>query len=467
MKTFENNHWLDDILVKAIISQKPSPDFEKWQRAHPQAVQTLKSQATRKPHPRRLLDLGRIIMRSPITKLAIAATIIIAVFAGIYFITGKPPAVTCCAWAQIADKVAQFKTCVYSQHIQQSGGTIGQKGQQFEAKIYISSDYGYKSETTIDGKMFQSYMNPGKKVMIMLMPSEKKYMRMVLTDEMLGQMEKEMQDPRDMVTKFMSGPYKELGKDTINGVEVKGIEVNNPPAVQNIYNNFIGRMWVDVATEYPVRMEIEGEIGTGAQKINMVSVADDFEWGVELSPDLFKPDIPADFTMTAEVNIPNRDETGAIDGLKYFSELINGRYPDSMNDMSVTQEPMKVLTQSIQQSIQQSLVKDMNLADMGAKPSEAMRQELIDKAKKLSEPMQQELMYKIMKLKGPVFFYTKLAQDGNDPAYFGKDVTPGDANAVLMRWKVSDDAYRVIYGDLTVENVSAEQLKEMEQPAQQ
>ncbi len=411
--------------------------------------------------------MWRIIMRSPITKLAIAAVIIIAVLAGIYIITGKTPTVTCCAWAQIADKVAQIKTCVYSEHTRQSGGTIGQKCQQFEAKIYISSDYGYKSETTIDGNlMFQSYMNPGKKVMVVLMPLEKKYTRILLTDEMLAQMEKETQDPRDMVTKFMSGPYKELGKDTINGVEVKGIEVNNPPAVQTYYNNFIGRMWVDVATEYPVRMEIEAEIGTGAQKVNVVIVKDDFEWGTELSADIFKPDIPADFTLKAETKAPAQDETGAIDGFKCFSELTRGRYPDSMNEMSVMQEPMKILAQSFQQSIQQSLIKDMNLA-MGVKPSEAMRQELIDKAKKLSEPMQQELMDKIMKLKGPVFFYNKLVLEGKDPVYYGEDVNAGDANSVLMRWKISDDTYRVIYGDLSAENVTAEKLKEMERAAQQ
>lgn len=43
-------------------------------------------------------NVWRIIMRSRITKLAAAACIIIAVVAGIYFITGKTPAVTCCVW---------------------------------------------------------------------------------------------------------------------------------------------------------------------------------------------------------------------------------------------------------------------------------------------------------------------------------------------------------------------------------
>ena len=71
-----------------------------------------------------------------------------------------------------------------------------------------------------------------------------------------------------------------------------------------------------------------------------------------------------------------------------------------------------------------------------------------------------------MKFQVPVLFYTKLGRDGNDPMYYGKDVKTGDANTVLMRWKISDGTYRVIYGDLSAENVTAEKLKEMEQAAQ-
>jgi hypothetical protein len=72
----------------------------------------------------------------------------------------------------------------------------------------------------------------------------------------------------------------------------------------------------------------------------------------------------------------------------------------------------------------------------------------------------------MVKFQAPVLFYAKLTHDGNDPAYYGKDVTAGDANAVLMNWKISDGTYRVIYGDLSAENVTAEKLKQMEEAAQ-
>ncbi|HEY5503535.1 MAG TPA: hypothetical protein VIK28_00135, partial [Sedimentisphaerales bacterium] len=187
-------------------------------------------------------NIWRIIMRSPITKLAMAAVIIIAVLVGIYVITGKTPVVTCCAWAQIADKVAQIKTCIYNMHLRQSGGPLGQKVQEVESKIYISSDYGQRIETSLDGNVFQQvYVMADSNAEVLVMPSEKKYMRLVLTGDTQSKLKAQMQDPRDTITKFMTGPFKDLGKDTINGVEVKGIEVNNPPAVRGVYNNFIGR----------------------------------------------------------------------------------------------------------------------------------------------------------------------------------------------------------------------------------
>jgi hypothetical protein len=89
------------------------------------------------------------------------------------------------------------------------------------------------------------------------------------------------------------------------------------------------------------------------------------------------------------------------------------------------------------------------------------------KGTKPTDEQMQQMTTTMMKFQSPVLFYIKLGRDGNDPAYYGQDVKAGDANAVLMRWKISNDTYRVIYGDLSAENVTAEKLKEMERAAQQ
>jgi hypothetical protein len=130
---------------------------------------------------------------------------------------------------------------------------------------------------------------------------------------------------------------------------------------------------------------------------------------------------------------PKEAEASAIEGFRFFSKLTNGRYP-SMNMTTTMQEA------------EEALVRDMNI-DTRAEPNDRIRQKLISKA---------------MKLQRPFIFYSKLAKEGKDPAYYGDKVSAEFGESVLMRWKVADKQYRVIFGDLTVDTVSAEKLAELE-----
>jgi len=59
-------------------------------------------------------------------------------------------------------------------------------------------------------------------------------------------------------------------------------------------------------------------------------------------------------------------------------------------------------------------------------------------------------------------FYRGLVDDRKDAAYYGTTVAPKDPDKVLLRWRISDGEYRVIYGDLRAETVSPEKLAELE-----
>jgi hypothetical protein len=54
--------------------------------------------------------------------------------------------------------------------------------------------------------------------------------------------------------------------------------------------------------------------------------------------------------------------------------------------------------------------------------------------------------------------YEYLIQKFKDVVYYGDSVDPRDSNAVLIQWKVSEGEYRVVFGDLREETVSAEEL---------
>jgi hypothetical protein len=55
-----------------------------------------------------------------------------------------------------------------------------------------------------------------------------------------------------------------------------------------------------------------------------------------------------------------------------------------------------------------------------------------------------------------------LAGAEKEAVYYGDSVTADNPEAVLLRWKVSDDQYRVIFGDLSTSDVTTEELAELE-----
>ena len=45
MKSFKKDKWLDQLISRAAATDKPVPNFEKWLKEHPNAVQSLKTRA--------------------------------------------------------------------------------------------------------------------------------------------------------------------------------------------------------------------------------------------------------------------------------------------------------------------------------------------------------------------------------------------------------------------------------------
>ena len=60
------------------------------------------------------------------------------------------------------------------------------------------------------------------------------------------------------------------------------------------------------------------------------------------------------------------------------------------------------------------------------------------------------------------FFYNKLTRQKKDPVYYGETITVNDTDKVLVRWKISRNRYRVVYGSLKSETVTTEKLAELE-----
>ena len=60
----------------------------------------------------------------------------------------------------------------------------------------------------------------GEKIAVTPMPDKKKYMPIEFGDELFAKMKKQNNDPREMIKQMMRCEYTELGRSTIDGVEV-------------------------------------------------------------------------------------------------------------------------------------------------------------------------------------------------------------------------------------------------------
>ena len=399
--------------------------------------------------------LGDYIMKSRFTKLAAAAAVIIIVlFVGLPFVGEKHHGV---ALADVLAKVEQVKAFMYKMKTSTSGSMMtGMPGGMMEMDytITISEDYGWKweTQTTIPntGKTMTQimYLLPRQKTEIIIMPEMKKYMEMEFDDEFVARAKKQNNDPREMIKQIMGCQYTELGRSVIDGKEVEGFHTTDPAMLAGMGENIECTLWVDAKSWLPVRCEMDFEMG---EQMQANTVIYDFQWDIPVAASDFEPVIPGDYTpLSSEaIKLPSMSEDAAIEGFRFFVEQ-SGQYPKKLDMMSVMQELVDIQ-------------KTKEKMDTGPKSRIDPNQGGLENATKDTlEKVMKETMELMRPIQSVSMFYMKLVQDKKEPVYYGESVEPEDAGAILLRWKVSDGQYRVIFGDLKAMDVTAEQLAELE-----
>ena len=387
----------------------------------------------------------RSIMNNKLIKLAVAAAVVLALLAGvIYFSSSVGSSVV---WAEVAEKIEQTQNYSYRMHMTMSGDMMAQMSpdapttQEMDGFVLASTEYGMRMDNNLMGKMQQRiYFLPDEHAMIILMTEMKKYMRMEFDEDYLKNQWEQTRDPRQTINEFLKFDYTELPRETIDGVKVDGIEVTDPKFGGGMFKSFSARFWAEVRTGLPFRMEMDMEMDSpqGSMKMNMV--IDDYQWDIDVDPADFQPDIPDDYTEMANVKMPKMDTDAMIAGLQKYHDL-TGKYPAEMNPAALTGnliEAMKAKAESQKED--------------GETAEEIDEDELV-----------QQSMDDMMPIQGMIMFYMSLTQQDRNPAYFG-DVEPGDADAVLVRWTTDSGDYQVVYGDLSTETLTADELTELEKP---
>ncbi len=385
------------------------------------------------------VNVWRIIMKSKISKMAAAAVIVLAGFLALNFFDKTSGIV----WAEVVKRLEDIKTGVYkiTTDIKGMSGTPEGYTTHITQDVTLSYEQG---AVRIDSSLqvprgtrkSQTYILFEESVLITVMPAQKKYFEVTISDEQMQKMEDEKGDPVTLLKAMLEHDYTDLGRKTIDGVAAWGIEVSDPKLGAKMGSFISGGMfdettvqlWVDEKNELPIRINATGSSKDG--QASMETVYDNFQWDIEIEPALLKPEIPDDYELMTQGKWDTGNEgQEIIEVLRLFVEYADGKYPASLKTMTV---------------------------------AKAIAPALRKKFPRGSPEPSKELLARFMKVDRVGMMYTTLEKDGKDPAYYGDKVSAESPEAVLFRWKINDDTYRVVFGDLSTEDVSAEKLAELE-----
>jgi hypothetical protein len=234
------------------------------------------------------------------------------------------------------------------------------------------------------------------------------------------------------------------------------------------------RIWVDLTTQLPVRVEYDVVQRGGPMRITMKGAWEHVRWNVPLDPAEFEPPEITEETEVQDLGMPPANEDALIDGLRAYAELstemaealalLEIRAKENPEKLPVLEKMREWLdadaaypkhldpqTLMLALSVRHGVMRSRALTDHRIKygPDSTFTDE--EEAQLLQE---QERLAGTIGAAG--LFYRKLLVEGREPEYFGATVEPGDATAVLIRWQLDDGQVRVIYGDLHAETLPAE-----------
>ncbi len=287
---------LDDVLRNLGREETP-PDVRRMAEEMARRLRQDLAQTKQREHP----IWREYIMRNRIVQLAA----VVAIVAGIGIVShhlsvspdgtsassplGILPGGASVAWGEVLNKVQSVPVIAYKMHLTMTYP----QGRQWvdESDIYISKECGHRVNSYRDGQLYMiKYLIPARRVFFVVHPQLKRYMERTVPEvEVAGIMEQS--DPRQWLKEILAKDYTGLGRSEIDGIEVEGIEGKRGDR-ETI------RFWVDLKTNWPIRLEVEGQMMNEGQFRPSHIVLDHFQWDAKIDPGLFEPNIPADYTLS-------------------------------------------------------------------------------------------------------------------------------------------------------------------------
>jgi hypothetical protein len=261
---FKDEADFEKVVSRLNIDTEPNPAHKQKLRRQ---MLSVFNQAEQEPSSRIIVfrALRRIIMKSPITKIAAAAAIIIAVSVGIHFLGDG----TSVAWSQVVEQISSHTKYKCRQRI------VREEGPEIPTMQVYHLNLQQRRQEVENGDIHIIDMRGEEAITVELYPDQKK----AVVTRIIGLGTRHDPDIIEMVKRFDQESTERLGTKKINGKVLYGFHYQ-----QNEHNDFT--VWVDPKTKLPVEIEIK-HIGRG-QTIFL----DDFEFDFDLDESAFSTDVP-------------------------------------------------------------------------------------------------------------------------------------------------------------------------------
>jgi hypothetical protein len=241
----------------------------------------------------------------------------------------------------------------------------------------------------------------------------------------------------DLLQKFRDadgGMGERIDGKQFGSITTLGYRLEKKPIGEDGPEWFSMRVYIDPATDLPVRVEQEVHLSDNDKNPRFAYVLSDFEWNVEIDPSLLSLDPPVGYRsqqMTFAEPSAVADRPAAIAaGLRFYADHLQGVLPTAIEGI----EPVLKLQGAVLAKLDEPARKRFLTLDMPAK------------------------LAAIKDLFGPWFGMAHALEDldkKNTPVqYLGKGGKAGDATQIVAWWKGEKPGRAIaIYGDFSVKEI--------------
>jgi len=347
-------------------------------------------------------DIWRTIMNSKITKLATAAAIIVAVLVSFHYLGGSASTV----YADVVERLQKARTLLYT--VTTTTPIEGMPDMEMEVAF---KEPGYMRMTLPGG--YVSVMDCMQGKALSIIPERKQFIEMEMSNLPADAGQREF----NVIERLRTLPERAdeaLGDREIDGRMVQGYRVTEEGVTNTV--------WIDPKTRELVEVETEFDNAPG-----MSRTMANFKFDVELADSLFDLAPPDGYTRVGlQVDASEANEQDLVEYLRLWSTWTkDGTFPPTLNPVAMAKVAME-------------MQKEGKFRD--------------------GQTSEQDRLQHMMKLTRGVTFVMKLPAESNW-RYAGENVKYGDSQTPIFWYKPEGSVtYHIIYGDLSVKNVSPENL---------